>query len=458
MPRESNAALSPLARLLTRVATVERDEIPAVLAAFGLFFCVLGGYFAVRPVRETVGTMLGRDRVADLFVTTWIASLAIVPLYGWIVGRFRRRVFLPWTYGLVALALAIVGLVLRGSADPIRAGQVFYVLISVLNLFLVSVFWSFLLELFDSGQAKRLFGVIAAGGTAGALVGPLITDVAVGSIGNSGILFLGSSLFVAAIVCQRALLAVWESRETSADTGRGAGPAAGVRDRAIGGNPFAGFALVLRSPYLLAIALFVVFLATANTFLYFEQLRLVEVTFATPAERTRVFARIDWIVQTLTIFAQVFITGRVASRLGLVVLLTIVPLAMLGGFLALATVNTFAVLAIVMVIRRAGEYAFVRPGREMLFSRLDTETKYKAKSLVDVPVYRGADALAAQVKSGLEAAGLGVGSVAVLGAALAALWGLNGWWLGRRHDSASVQHPAARGDLPPAPVAGKAHD
>lgn len=429
---------SPLARILSRVAPIEPRELPAVIAAFTLFFCVLGGYFAVRPVRETVGTILGGDRVADLWVVTWIVSLIIVPLYGAVVARFRRSVFLPWTYGAVAVALALVGIAFRGGEPGVGVSQFFYVMISVLNLFLVSVFWSFLVELFDSGQAKRLFGFIAAGGTAGALIGPFLTDMTVGIIGNPGILFLGASLFVVAIVCQRILLRIWANEAAASGASGG-----GRHDRALGGNPFAGFTLVLKSPYLLGIAAFVVLLATATTFLYFEQLRVIEATFASTEERTRVFARIDWIVQSLTIIAQIFITGRVASRLGLTVLLTIVPLAMIFGFVALATWNVFAVLAVVMVMRRAGEYAFVRPGREMLWSRLDKETKYKAKNVIDVPVYRGADALAAQVQSAVLNAGAGAGVVALLGAGVAALWALNGWWLGRRHDTAPQAAPRA---------------
>ncbi len=406
---------------------VEPRERPAVIAAFFLFFCFWAGYFAVRPVRETVGTLLGRDRVADLWVITWIASLAIVPIYGVIVARFRRTTFLPFTYAFVGLVLTGVGFAMQGEAIDARIGQFFYVFISVLNLFLISMFWSFLLELFDSGQAKRLFGVIAAGGTAGALVGPFISDLSVETIGNSGILFLGGGMFFAAIVAQRILLKIWRDNAPS-DT------AMQANDRPIGGNPFAGFALVLRSPYLLGIALFVVLLSTVNTFLYFEQLRLVEITFADTTERTRVFARLDWIVQGLTILSQLFLTGRIAGRFGVIALLTIVPFAMVFGFLALAASGTFAVLAVVFVLRRACEYAFVRPGREMLYSPLDKETKYKAKNVNDVPVYRGADALSAQVNSLLGAAGFGASAVALLGAVVAAAWGVVGIWLGKRFE------------------------
>jgi ATP:ADP antiporter, AAA family len=431
----SSDRLSLVGRIISTLTFVERHELPSVVTAFFLFFCVLGGYFAVRPVRETLGTILGSDRVANLWLATWIASLAIVPLYGAVVAKIRRSIFLPLIYGFVAVALGIVGGVLQTQRQSLAAAQFFYVFISVLSLFLVSVFWSFLVELFDSGQAKRLFPVIAAGGTAGALVGPLFTDFTARTIGNAGILFVGAALFVLAVVLQAILIRIWKS---GPELRRGGGEADHqTRDRALGGNPFAGITLVLRSPYLLGIAAYVALLATANTFLYFEQLRLIATTFSDTQTRTSVFARIDWIVQSLTILAQLFITGRVASRLGLVVLLTIIPVAIFFGFVALAIWNTFAVLAVVIVLRRSGEYAFVRPGREMLWTPMSKETKYKAKNFVDVPVYRGADAAVAQLQRAIEGAGFGAQTVALLGALGGVLWAANGWWLGRRHDAAA---------------------
>jgi AAA family ATP:ADP antiporter len=322
---------------------------------------------------------------------------------------------------------------LGANEGSLAVGQFFYVFISILALFLTSVFWAFLLELFDSGQVKRLFGVIAAGGTAGALAGPGITYLTVSTLGNSGVLFVGAAMFAVAIICQQALLRIWKARTDSSSD-----------ERAIGGNPFAGFWLVARSPYLLAIALFVVLLASANTFLYFEQLRLVKETFADTQERTRVFAALDWTVQGLTIVCQLFLTGRIASRLGLSVLLALVPVIMIFGFLSLAAVGTFAILAVVFVLRRVGEYAFVRPGREILFSRLDNETKYKAKNVVDVPVYRASDAITAQVSKVLEGGALGASAVALIGAVVATTWAVNGWWLGKRSDARSLPSAASR--------------
>jgi AAA family ATP:ADP antiporter len=424
---EAGPVLRAVQRVFKRASQVEPEEFPAVVTAFLLFFCVLGGYFAVRPVRETVGTLLGAERVSDLYVVTWIASIAIVPAYGALCARYRRSVFLPWIYGFVAIALAAVGTVfLTHRENTVAVGQFFYVMISVLNLFVVSVFWSFLLEVFTPAQTKRLFPAIAAGGTAGALAGPFLTDMLVGFVGNAGILFFGASLFVVAIICQRVLLRIWNAGETAG---------AVSMDRPMGGNPFAGFTLILKSPYLLGIALFVILLASANTLLYFEQLNLVAATFSDTVTRTRVFSRLDYTVQTLTIGAQFFITGRVAKKWGVIPLVTIVPVIMIAGFLSLAAFYSFGILAVVMVARRVGEYAFVRPGREMLFGGLSNEVKYKAKNTIDVPVYRGGDALSAQVDTALQGGGLSPQSVAVMGAVLSAVWAFNGFVLGKRRES-----------------------
>ncbi len=421
-----------LARLLQRGARIEETELPTVVAAAVLFFAVFAGYFAVRPVRETVGTILGRARVQDLLVVTWVVSIGVVMLYATLVARVRRALLLPAIYGAIAMLLAVIGLALRANPGDLVVGAAFYVLISVVNLFFVSVFWSFMLEILSKEQSKRLFGVIAVGGTAGALVGPLLTDLLVSAIGNPGVLFMGAGFFVVAIYCQRALLRQ-AAMSGVCSAGSAAGTAGAASDRPLGSaNPFAGMLLVLKSPYLLGIAAFMLLLSSVTTFLYMDQLDVVRKTFSDPEQRTQVFSRIDYAVQALTIGCQFFVTGRVAQRFGVVALLTIVPLLMVAGFLGLAISGTFAVLVGAMVARRVGEYAFIRPGREMLYSVVDTETKYKAKSFNDVPVYRGGDALSAQVQGLLKDSGVAASSIALLGALIAALWAFTGWRLGRQ--------------------------
>ena len=411
-------------------------EARIVITGFFLLFCVLGGYFAVRPVRETIGTVLGRGATQNLWFFTALFAILIVPFYGWLVARVRRSVLLPCIYGFMSLAFLGTAQVFgHGPMDPMVA-RVFYVAISVMNLLLVSAFWSFMLEMLSSEQTKRLFGFIAAGGTLGALVGPGATALFVKVIGNSGVLYLGAGMYLIAIVLSRLLLAQW--RHITPDAG--SGPAQlSERERALGGNPFAGFMLVVRNPYLLAIALFIAGVSAINTFLYFEQLDQVEKQFEELAARTQVFASLDVTVQSLVIITQLTLTGFIATRIGVIALLVTVPCVMVFGLTVYATFGTFSVLAAAMVLRRWGEYALIRPGREMLFSKVDKESKYKAKNVCDVAVYRIADAGFAQVKKLLDAVGMGGTAQALVTAAVAALWALNGWWLGRRFEQEKEQ-------------------
>ena len=405
---------------------IQPEERVTVVTAFLLFFCVLCGYFMLRPVRETIGTVLGEHEVEDLFVATWLASIAVVPLYGWACARLPRAAVLASVYGLFGASLLVLAAVLRADPQDPAAAKFFYVWISVFNLFVVSVFWTLMVDRMDDERARRLFGIVAAGGTTGGLVAPLATELLIVPIGRTGILVVSAGLFGIAILCQALLLRHLRRDPADARSAR--------LERPIGGNPFAGITLVLRSPYLLAFCAFVLLLASATTFLYFEQLRFVTEAFPDENERTQVFARIDFTVQALTLATQVFFTGPIARRLGVAVLLCSVPVAMVGGFLALAVVANVWVLAVVMIARRAGEYALTRPGREILFTSVDTETKYKAKNLIDVVVYRGGDALSAQLRGGLRANEMTAASLALVGAGIALVWAFVGLWLARQHE------------------------
>ncbi|HET7812693.1 MAG TPA: MFS transporter, partial [Steroidobacteraceae bacterium] len=374
-------------------------EARIVVTGFMLLFCVLGGYFAVRPVRETIGTVLGRAATQNLWFFTATFAIVIVPFYGWLVARVRRAVLLPSIYGFMSLAFVVTAQIFGdGTMDP-RVARVFYVAISVMNLLLVSAFWSFMLEILTSEQTKRLFGLIAAGGTLGALVGPGATALLVKQIGNAGVLYLGAGMYLAAIVLSQVLMAQW--RHISPDAGSGPGQLS-EREKALGGNPFAGFMLVIRNPYLRGIALFIAGISAINTFLYFEQLDQVEKQFEELAARTQVFASLDVTVQGLVIITQLTLTGFIATRVGVIALLATVPFVMVFGLTVYAVFGTFGVMAAAMVLRRWGEYALIRPGREMLFSKVDKESKYKAKNVCDVAVYRIADAGFAQIKKVLD--------------------------------------------------------
>ena len=410
---------------------VNRAETGVVITGFMLLFCVLGGYFAVRPVRETIGTILGREATQNLWIFTALFALLIVPFYGWLIGHIRRSILLPVIYGSMAVAFVLTAQVFKGESPDPMVARVFYVAISVVNLLLISVFWSFMLEILSSEQAKRLFGFIAAGGTLGALLGPGAAALFVKNIGNSGVLYIGAGMYVAAVLLQRLLMIQWHRFAPEAVTRTGQPT---ERDRALGGNPFAGFMLVMRNPYLRGIALFIVGISAINTFLYFEQLELVEAKFEELTARTQVFASLDTMVQLLVIITQVSLTGYIATRLGVIVLLVTIPFVMVFGLTVYAAFGTFSIMAAAMVLRRWGEYAFIRPGREMLFSKVDKESKYKAKNVCDVAVYRIADASFAQIKKFLDAVGMGGTAQAMTAAAVAALWAVNGWWLGRRFE------------------------
>lgn len=464
-------------RWLTRVFGIERDEAFPVVAGFALFFLLFAGYFMLRPVRETMGITGGVDNLQWLFTGTFVATLAAMPLFGWVAARVRRRRILYWVFGFFTTNLAAFALGFLARPDDVWLARTFYVWLSVFNLIAISVAWSVLVDLFDVVQARRLFALMAAGASAGGLAGPLLGIALVGPIGHVGLLLLSAALLVAAAFAARAVqrwrdghprkhIAATVNSTSLSSTERKASPpdalgrglreapdegaeqSAGIdpRSRALGGSPLAGALDVLRSPYMLGIALFVVLLASVSTFLYFEQARLVEASFPDKAAQTRVFGTIDAIVQALAILSQLFLTGRLAQRLGVGVLLVAVPLAAAVGFLWLALAPTFAVLAVVMVVRRAGEYAFVRPGREMLWTSVADSAKYKAKNFVDTVVYRGADAVSGWVKAGIDLLAAQPALAMVLGAGIAVAWAANGHALARMHRRTTGDAP--RGAAP----------
>jgi AAA family ATP:ADP antiporter len=416
-----------LARWLTRAFDVERDEAGAVIAGFALFFLLFAGYFMLRPVRETMGITGGVDNLQWLFTGTFIATLAAMPLFGWVAAKVRRRRILYWVYGFFASNLLVFSACFLVSPDNVWIARTFYIWLSVFNLIAISVAWSVLVDVFAIAQAKRLFGLMVAGASLGGLTGPLLGVLLVGAIGHAGLMLLSAVLLVASMFAAHAVQRWRDARPQSEAPDAKSPP----RSVPLGGNPLAGAIEVLRSPYLLGIAVFMLLLASVTTFLYFEQARLVEARFPDSEDQTRVFGIIDIVVQSLAIVTQLFVTGRVAKKLGIGVLLVAVPLVVTAGFLWLALAPTFAVLAVVMVVRRAGEYAFVRPGREMLYTVVAPQEKYKAKNFNDTVVYRGADAVSAWVKAGIDMMAQQPAIAMVVGSAIALTWAYNGAALAR---------------------------
>ncbi|MCV9917406.1 MFS transporter [Pseudomonas sp. BT-42-2] len=412
-------------RRLDQGLNLKPDEGPAVIAGLALFYLLFTGYFMLRPVRETMGVAGGVDNLQWLFTGTFVVTLICLPLFGWLASRVKRRRILPWTYAFFASNLLLFAVLFARDPDDIWQARAFYIWLSVFNLLAISLAWSVLADLFSSEQGKRLFGLLAAGASLGGLTGPVLGTLLVAPLGHAGLLVLACLLLLGSI---GATLYLQRWRDRHPLPAMSEHPAS----KPLGGNPFAGATAVLRSPYLLGIALFVVLLASVSTFLYFEQARIVSETFADRTRQTQVFGLIDSVVQALAILTQVFITGRLARRLGVGMLLVAVPLVMAAGFLWLAVAPVFAVFVVVMVVRRAGEYALVRPGREMLFTVLPAEDKYKAKNFIDTVVYRGGDALSGWVKRALDVMGDHPQLAMLIGAAIALGWAVTGGWLGRR--------------------------
>ncbi len=421
--------------LLGRVVQVEPHEVPALLWSFAYFFALLCGYYVVRPMRDAMGIAGGVEKLHWLFTGTFLAMLAAVPLFGWATSRLPRRRFLPAVYGFFILNLLVFYALLRPGVASAQAARAFFIWTSVYNLFVVSVFWSFMTDLFTTDQARRLFGFVAAGGTLGALAGPALAAGLARPLGASRLLLLSAAFMAFAVLCIRRLVA-WKDRQLGAtETARAA------EARPLGGGVLAAIPLVARSPYLLGIALFMLLYTTVSTVLYFQQAQSVRDAVASASGRTALFAAVDLVVNALTVLLQVLVTGRLVRALGVAGTLALLPAALALGLLGIAVAPVLAVIVVVQVVRRAGEYAVTRPAREMLYVVLGREEKYKAKSFLDTVVYRGGDAVSAWAYAGMRALGLGLGAIAVVTVPVAAAWGWLSYWLGRRQEALAARRP-----------------
>ena len=431
---------TPLTRLRQSLG-MQPGESGAVVAGFLFFFCLFASYFMLRPVRETMGIAGGVKNLQWLFTATFVVMLVAIPIYGAVCAWLPRRRFVPWVYAFFIANLLAFAFATRAAPDNVWLARTFYVWLSVFNLFVVSVAWSLMADVFRPEQARRLFALMAAGASAGGLAGPVLGAWLVEPIGLTGLMIVSAGLLAATLPGVGWLFA-WR-RRAGAGTGTEAGQAADVDPaRPVGGGLWAGLVLIARSRYLLGVGLFVILLATSSTFLYFEQARLVAAAFPERARQTQVFSLIDATVQGLTIVVQLLFAGRVARRYGVTALLVSVPLAVAAGFVVLAIWPVFGVLAGVMILRRVGEYALIRPGREMLFTVVDPETKYKAKNVIDTTIYRAGDAVSAWVKTAIDALSGHPATVALAGAVLALAWAALGWWLGQRHEGGPARGEA----------------
>lgn len=416
------------ARIVRAATKVEPNELNATLLSFLFVFLLMTAYFIMRPVRDAMASDWSDVEVSLLWSMTFFFSVIAVSVYGAAISFIRFRLLVPGVYAFFALSFFLFFFCSKFVADPVLIDKSFYVWLSVFSLFHLSVFWSFMSDLFNKEQAPRLFAFIATGASVGAIVGPLTTALLVDSIGTDNLMLISATILLIPIpiilVLDRLKRTALGNEDVSADLSA---------QQAIGRNPFAGFSIFLQSPYLLGIGLFILLYVAIGSFVWFELKNLLEVF--SREERTQIWALIDLTVNTLAILIAMFVTSRIATRFGMATTLALIPVLMVIGMLIIALSPVVAVVAGMWIARRAGNYAITRPGREMLFTIVDRETRFKAKPVIDIILYRGGDMVSAWAFTLLTTVlGLGLGAVAAVGAVIAAIWAFVGAYLGRSYD------------------------
>lgn len=413
--------------MLRRIVHVRREEQGALWLAFLYFFTLLSGYGLLKPVRDAMGIAGGVKALPWLFLATSALALLTVPAFSALVARWPRHRVIPVVYAFFALNLLAFWALLRAHAGGVWVARAFFVWLSVYNLFVVSVFWSFMADVFDTDQGKRLFAFVAAGGTVGTLVGSGATGLLAEPLGPTNLLLVSALLLVGSIGCVLAL-ARWAHRREVLH------PHASSPEAPVGGSAWAGLKLLLTHPYLLSLGVHTLLYTTTSTFLYFQQLRLVGGALSGTAAQAEFFGWLEFATQALTLLLQVAVSGRVLARFGLVVGLALAPLFTLLGFVSLALAPALGVLAVVVVGRRALHYALERPSREVLFTGVGREARYKSKSAIDTVVYRFGDAASAQLSGALTAMSLSIAATAAVAAPFALVWLGLAVYLARRQE------------------------
>jgi len=422
--------MSSVERWLGRFVPATPQERAAALWSFAYFFTLLAGYYVLRPLRDQMGIAGGVKNLPWLFTATFATLLVAQPLYGALVARLPRVYFIPIVYHFFVANLALFWVLLTLGIEKGIVARVFFVWVSVFNLFAVAVFWSFMADIFTSEQGKRLFGFIGAGGTAGALLGPIITiwlSVPLGPV----------NLMIAAVVfIELAVFCVHRLERVAIDNGNSRSAA---ENQTIGGGAFAGLIELVRSPFLFGIGAWVALLSYAATIVYFEQANIVSAAVKTAGLQTRIFASIDLAVNLLTLATQVLVTGQLLKRFGAGVAAAALPAVYVVGFAVLAVSPTLVVIVTLQVVQRWMNFAIANPARQLFFTVVTREEKYKAKNLIDVVIYRGSDALSGWIFDSLQSLGLKLGGIALCSLPVVAGWSVLSVALGRVHDSRSMR-------------------
>ncbi|TVP46896.1 MAG: MFS transporter [Gemmatimonadales bacterium] len=445
-----------MSTFLQRFTNVRRDEVPALLASLAFFFCVLSALMVIRPAREALGMRSGLDTVRWLFVGTALVTLAVNPVFGFLVSRFRRISFIGATYVFFAASLLVFWALLTFAPDAAGeiSGRVFYIWFSVFNLFSTMVFWALMVDRFSLEQSKRLFGVIAVGGTLGAMFGPWLAWTYVEVLGTANLILIAVGFLMLAVVAAAIVARLQPESLTEVDPDDPEAPPVVPEEEIIGGSAWEGFRAVVRSPYLFGICVFILVMAIMATFIYFTRLTMVAAMTQEMDEQTGLFAQIDFWTQFSTFLLQILITGHIMKRVGVGVALALLPITVSLGFIGLAMTGTFTALILLEAAYRAMQRGITRPARETLFTVVNREDKYKAKAVTDTFVYRTGDVVGAWSDGLLARLGVGLIGMTTVVVPMAVAWAGLGFWLARKQraeaarqavDEPTPREPAGRG-------------
>jgi len=424
MSTTSNGIIAKAAKAFSEI---ESNELKATFVSTLFVFILMASYYILRPVRDAMASDWSDSEVSFLWNINFFVSAGIVAVYGFAVSRTKLRNVIPSMYGFFALSFIAFYFGISLVSDRVLIDKAFYLWVSVFALFHVSVFWTFMADTFNKEQAKRLFAIIGAGASAGALVGPAIPTLFAGVLGTDTLMLVAS---VSLMLVIPLVLYMYHLKGTELGN---ADLEADTSNAVIGGKWWQGFQSFFTNPYLLGIGAFILLYVFIGSFVYFEQKNLL-VDFSR-AERTQILGSIDWLVNIVTFGMAFFVTGRIVSKVGMPAALALMPVLVCAGLLILAFAPVLTVLLALQVFRRGGNYGLTRPAREMLYTKVTQEERFKAKPVVDIVVYRGGDAISGTLFAFLtDGVGLGIAAVAIVGSAIAAAWAGAGLWLGKQFD------------------------
>ena len=415
-------------KLIEKYTSIKSSELKIVFWSFVYFFTLLASYFILRPLRDEMGIANGASNMQWLFSGTFLAMLLIVPIFGYITSKFKIGSVLTFSYLFFIVNISLFYYLFKVNLFTNTLPIVFFIWLSVFNLFAISLFWSFMVDIFTSNQSKRLFGIISAGGSLGAILGPLISTSLSNKIGISNMFLVAIILLFCSLIALQMVIRIQKKIKVNHKSITNSFKNTLLTRATV----FNAIKLVMASKYLKGLVLFIILYTTTSTFLYFEQANIIERSIESSSERVQYFSTVDLITNTLAIFGQFFLTSKVIKQFGLSLSLSLIPLLVAIGFIVLSTNTTLSIIAILLIVHRAGNYILLRPGREILYTVCNREEKYKAKNFIDTAVYRGGDAISGWLFAGLISMGYGLSIIAIIAVPIIILWGYIGFQLGRK--------------------------